>query len=86
MAALRGSSTPGAKETTSTANRVAPAAAIAVITILRPAVATCIAAALRYHAPAAQPAPPDDHELLIDFAEALGGIVTNNELTTNPSD
>ena len=44
-----------------------------VITILRLAGATSIAAALRYHARRPSPAPPDDHEVLTGFAGALGG-------------
>lgn len=39
-----------------------------VVTILRLAGATSIAAALRYHA---QPAPTGDHEVPTDFAETL---------------
>lgn len=43
-----------------------------VATISRPAGATNIAAAPRYR-PQIQPAPPDDHEVLTDFAGALLG-------------
>jgi hypothetical protein len=43
------------------------------ITILRLAGHASIAAALRLSSPQARPAATDDHELLNDFAGALGG-------------
>ncbi len=62
---LRGSSTPGIEETTQ-------AGAIAVITILRLAGGNVHGRRPALPRPATQPIPGDDHELLIDFAEALG--------------